>query len=347
MRDFGVLFFTFLLIVSCSTGEKSSDLDKEPILENIAYKLAIPAYENSLKSFVSLDSAIVFLEEYNNGYNLSVVQDLWIVAATKWARTAPYNFGPIDELLIENNFHYYPQDTSKLSSAVKKFSGEQNFINALGSNSRGLGALEYLLFTDTIQSKEISFSKILSKDLIKLNQQILNEWKSDYAKKFITNTGNNISASITVLTNQWIELAERVKNNKIGSPAGKIPGIDKNFMAVPAPFSESSIAIIAANLSELQIAFNGDNGKGVDDYLNDLNIEDADGKILSDKINSKFQDLLDLLDESDKSLADLINQDSEKLDQMYLESLNLTILLKTDMMGQLGLITTFSDSDGD
>ena len=81
--------------------------------------------------------------------------------------------------------------------------------------------------------------------------------------------------------------------------------------------------------------------------LNALDIKDNEGKLLSHKINAQFDLLLELTDDEKHKLIDLIQEDPEKLDQIYLQIINLSILFKTDLMSQLGLITTFSDSDGD
>jgi len=350
MRNFKTLaFFTLIILSACTSSEKNTAFDKGPMLENIAFHQAIPAYENSLEAFKKLDSTLNSFDDAPVGKNLDDIQKLWVNASINWAKTAPYHFGPIDELLIENNFHYFPVDTSKLKAALLKFNGDENFINEMGSNSRGLGALEFLFFSEEFMAhpKHIAFAKILSRNLVKLNQEILAQWKSKYAQAFASNTGNNINASITLLTNQWIELAEDIKNNKVGRPSGSIAGSEKNDLALQAPFSQTSSSIIQANVSALQNSFNGGEEKGVDDYLNALNIVDDNKKLLSDKINSQFDLLMQLLDGKDQPLSILIQKDAEKLDRIYLETLNLTILLKADMMGQLGLITTFSDSDGD
>jgi len=350
MRNFKTLaFFSLIILSACTNSEKNTGFDKGPMLENIAFNQAIPAYENSLEAFKKLDSTLNSIDDAPVGKNLKDIQKLWVKASINWAKTAPYHFGPIDELLLENNFHYFPVDTSKLKSALLKFNGSENFINEMGSNSRGLGALEFLFFSEELMAhpKYMAFAKIFSHNLVKLNQELLTQWKSSYARNFASNTGNNINASITLLTNQWIELAEDIKNNKVGMPSGTMAGTEKNVLALQAPYSQMSSAIIQANLLALQNSFNGGEGKGVDDYLNALNIVDDDKKLLSDKIHSQIDLLIQLLDGEDQPLSNSIQNDAEKLDRIYLEALNLTILLKADMMGQLGLITTFSDSDGD
>lgn len=350
MKEIKILAVLSLAILSsCTNSEKNTDFDKGPMLENIATNLAIPAYANSLNAFQALDSTISLLKENPSEKNRSATQNSWTKAAISWTKTAPYNFGPIDELLIENNFHYFPVDTIKLRNALKVFNGSNNFINELGSNAQGLGALEFIFYSKNVEldSSNLAFAQMLSNNLIQLNQKLLNEWKSEYSEVFKSSTGSNVNSSITNLTNQWIELAENIKNDKIGMPAGKVVGTEKNTFAVYAPFSKNSIALIKANLMALQNSFNGGNQNGIDDYLNALDIKDEDNQLLSEKINIQINTLMELLDDENQNLTDLIKNDDEKIDQIYLEALNLTILLKADMMGQLGLITTFSDSDGD
>jgi hypothetical protein len=343
------LFLIALFLTACGGSKDNTNLDRGPILKNIAYNLAIPAYENSLQAFQNLDSALNILETDNSEKNLLSTQSHWKEASINWAKTAPYNFGPIDDLLVENNFHYFPSDTAKLHSALQNFNSDENFINELGSDSRGLGALEFLLFSQkmTLNKSNIAFAKMISHNLVKLNKEILTQWKSEYAESFTASTGSTINSSITRLTNQWIEVTETIKNDKFGLPTGNMTGSEKDTLALQAPFSQVSSAIIEANLAALEISFNGGKEKGMDDYLNALDIKDDENKLLSDKINAQIKLIIELLDTDNQSLTKLIKNDSDKLDRIYLEVLNLSILLKTDMMGQLGLITTFSDSDGD
>ncbi|WP_375579746.1 imelysin family protein [Marivirga tractuosa] len=344
-----IVFLSFIILSACTNTDRNTDFDKKPMLENIAKNLAIPAYESSLKSFISLDSSISLLKQENEDNLLKNVRELWKNASITWAETIPYHFGPIDELLIENNFHYFPIDTSILNKSLLQFNGEDDFINQIGSNSRGLAAIEYLLFSKKtgLDSTKISFAKMISRNLVNLNEELLNHWTSNYAKSFIRKPGNDINASMTLLSNQWIETVEKIKNVKVGMPSGIIAEEDKNLIAIESPYANISLSLIQANLRAMQKSFNGGEGKGVDDYLNALDIKDDEGKLLSFKINSQFDLLIELTDHEKHNLINLIQEDSEKLDQIYLEVINLSILFKTDLMGQLGLITTFSDSDGD
>ena len=64
------LFLIALFLTACGGSKDNTNLDRGPILKNIAYNLAIPAYENSLQAFQNLDSALNILETDNSEKNL-------------------------------------------------------------------------------------------------------------------------------------------------------------------------------------------------------------------------------------------------------------------------------------
>jgi len=344
-------FLKFALLISltflfgCNSGDKNADFDKEPMLKNIAYNLAIPAYQESLNNFEKLKQSITNFQK--NESSLNDLRSSWNSASVSWAKTAPYRFGPIDDLLIENNFYYFPVDTTKIQSAIANYNQEKGFISSLGSNVQGLGAIEFVLFTnETLNDNQLKFILMLSNQLAELNQEVLTQWENNYAEEFSKNTGSGINSSISKLTNQWIEIADYIKGDEVGRPAGKTVGIDKNIYNLQSPYSQTSLAIIEAKLFALQQSFNGGEKEGVDDYLKNLDIKISDNLPLNEKINNQINTVLARID-SQESLAKMITESSKQVDQIYLESLNLGILLKTELMGQLGLVTTFSDGDGD
>jgi predicted lipoprotein len=93
--------------------------------------------------------------------------------------------------------------------------------------------------------------------------------------------------------------------------------------------------------------FNGGNGAGMDDYLNALDVKDDEGLLLTKKINQQFDKVINIARSIEEDLSSAIINQNPKLDELYLEMINLTIIIKNDMMSQLGLLTVFSDNDGD
>ncbi|WKV13317.1 imelysin family protein [Marivirga harenae] len=350
MKNIIVIYFGLtVLLFGCSDTKEKTDFDKGPMLKNIAFNLAIPAYEKSLASFENLQHELVASRNKTDTARINILRNSWKTAAINWAKTAPYRFGPVDELLIKNSFYYFPVDTTKLSKQVSNFDGNRDHIQSLGSNSQGLGALEFLLFTeDSVDQKtKIAFMEMLCNRLVELNRQVLKKWRDQYAKEFAQNTGSELMSSITKLANQWIEVVDYMKGDEIGRPAGKTVGIERNIFNLQAPYSKISSELIESKLEALQESFNGGTKEGVDDYLNSLNIKMSDNIQLDVKINQQINSLKANLEGEKKPLSELILEESKKVDLLYLESLNLSIILKTDLMSQLGLVTTFSDSDGD
>ena len=344
------VFILFLTIIAtaCARSTENTELDKGPLLGNIAFNLAIPSFENSLKEFENLEQKLGAFKDDKSEIALEDLQNSWKKAALSWAKTAPYRFGPIDDLLIENQFYYFPIDTTKLNLSISAFNGDPTVMQSLGSNIQGLGALEYLLFEkQAIDNRnQIVFLHMLARNLVALSRTVLNEWKEGYGEEFANNKGSELNSSLTKLTNQWIEVIDYIKGDEIGRPAGKTVGVEKNIYNLQAPYSHISSELIEAKVFALQQSFVGGDGKGLDDYLNTLDIKLSDNLPMAEKLNLQMETILSNL-ASDKSLATLITSESKKVDQLYLEALNLSIMFKTDMMGQLGLVTTFSDTDGD
>jgi predicted lipoprotein len=104
---------------------------------------------------------------------------------------------------------------------------------------------------------------------------------------------------------------------------------------------------LAENVESVKDVFNGGNGAGMDDYLNALDVKDDEGLLLTKKINQQFDKVINIARSIEEDLSSAIINQNPKLDELYLEMINLTIIIKNDMMSQLGLLTVFSDNDGD
>src|SRR5690606_22194052 len=108
-----------------------------------------------------------------------------------------------------------------------------------------------------------------------------------------------------------------------------------------------SKTLIYENLKAIQNTFNGGSGQGFDDYLNELNIKDAEGLLLSEAINAEFENAYSLLENLDNSLRDGMQNEKESVEKLIESVHQLYILVNVDMISQLGILTVYSDNDGD
>jgi hypothetical protein len=342
------------VFLACESKEKPSEFDRKPILLNLSDSLIIPSYEAVIQKVNAFEVAMLKFKASPNQAALELVQQAWLNLALSWKMAEVFNFGPIQDLLIASTIDYIPVDTSGILKGVANYKGQPDYLLSQGSNKKGIAAIEYIVYEKLGElllkvdnESYFSYLSLLSKDIEVKMQQVLATWTGGYRQEFVNSTGNAAGSALTLVSNQMIFLVERVKYIKLGVPMAKmdvsIPSPDK----VEAPYSHTSLQLLKQNVEALKIIFNGAEGTGLDDYILALNIKDAAGLLLSERINSQFDTVIAKTDELGSDLQQAVKNKDPKLEVLYLEMLNLSILLKNDMMSQLGLLTIFSDNDGD
>jgi len=351
MKHFNKIFLVAISIavLSCDSKEETaSSYDRKPILVNISDSLILPAYSNFQLEVSEFQSDLNIYENESTEANMKQLKEAWIQMALAWKYAEAYNFGPIESLFLENSMHYFPVDTAAISKAVENYSNQENYLASLGSNKKGLAAIEFILFSnEELSGQQLAFIQLLSTDLSNNMDKVLDKWNTAYHQEFIDKTGNSASSSMTLVANEMIFLLEKVKNMKLGEPMGKADMGEPHPAKVESPYSNISLKLLAENVESVKDVFNGGNGAGMDDYLNALDVKDDEGLLLTKKINQQFDKVINIARSIEDDLSSAIINHNPKLDELYLEMINLTIIIKNDMMSQLGLLTVFSDNDGD
>ena len=105
--------------------------------------------------------------------------------------------------------------------------------------------------------------------------------------------------------------------------------------------------LIRENLVSAQQTFNGADSTGFDDYIEALGIEDENGELLSEAINSEYENSFRILDSIDGSLENAIINQRETVQELIYSIQRLYVHTDIGMISQLGILTVFSDNDGD
>lgn len=105
--------------------------------------------------------------------------------------------------------------------------------------------------------------------------------------------------------------------------------------------------LICENLLAAQVTFNGADSTGFDDYIEALGIEDKNGELLSEAINSEYENAFRILDSINGSLEIAILNQKETVQELIDSIQKLYVYTNIDMISQLGILTVFSDNDGD
>ncbi|UII31772.1 imelysin family protein [Fulvivirga ulvae] len=355
-------------LVSCGDDdEKSADnFDRTKLLENIGTNIVVASYSDFSAKTALLEVSAVTFAETPTVDNLAKVQSDWLIAAKSYKMAEMFNFGPIDQLNLMTSIDNWPTNISNISSVLETTEAIDNdFVKNLGSSTKGLPAIEYLIFDDELDNAAIvqafvdnqnrsDFLKALTVNLAEITLQIDNEWTADkgnYVTEFINANGKDISSSANILANNLIQLVEIIKNEKVGIPLGKKSGGTIFPEDVEAPHSLQSLELILQNLTSIKQVYTGDTDSGsersgFEEYLDGVNAQ-YQGEQLSVVIAQQIDACITATEAIDMPLKQALTDEPVKVDKLYTELQKLTIYVKTDMMSSLGLLVTFSDNDGD
>ncbi len=351
-----IAFCTIILLTNCSDSPGITyNYDRSFILKNVAENIAIPAFKDFADKSISLDTSIASFIANPNTETLTNVKATWLEAKTAWKRAEMFRFGSVDDLSYETSLDFWPTSAVGIENETKSYDASETYLDGVGSNKKGLPAIEYLLFAETDENvieafadeKRQGYLKALSSKLANQASEILAAWEGDYKTAFIANTGNDAGSSATLLANNMIILVETIKNKKVDAPAGLQKGSLKNPKAVESYYAEKSMEMITANLYVVREVFTGQDGSGFDDYLDALNVKGDESANLSADITSQIDACLAAAAAITDPLQMAIDSQREKVQDLFVKTQNLTVMMKTDMMSRLGLIVTYSDNDGD
>lgn len=351
IKKFTIATFILFLIGGCS----GNNFDRSLILENVTNNLIIPAYEDFNQTADALHSSSLTFTENPSPQTLADLKMAWERSIKSWKRAEVYNFGPVESLVLVTAIDRWPTSERGIEQAIEDFDRSDDYLIRIGSNRKGLPAIEYLLFHDEgpVILEEFSdadrktYLNLLTEALTQHSSDILEEWNSGYAEEFISKTGNEADSGITLLANELGYMLQKVRMEKIEIPFGSQTEGTPRLQMLESVHANLTKELIRENLISAQQTFNGGEGSGFDDYIAALGIEDENGELLSEAVNREYDNAFLILDEIDGSLEDaILNQKSTV--QELIDSINqLYIYTDIDMISQLGILTVFSDNDGD
>ncbi len=362
MRRFPRLSLTVIMILgstvltSCRLG-----FDREAMLGRIADTVILPAHLALTEEARDLDEVTRQFTEEPNAGTLGTLREQWLATELAWKRVELYEFPGL--LLIHNAIERRPARVAFIEeaiagaddSALGQVNGE--FVESLGSTSKGLSAIEYLIFPAEEQGRPVlesfddparsAYLAALTANLWSKTQELYQFWNSDgenYAESFRENDseGADIESSVSLLANKLIELHEVSMHIKLGMPMGQTTHGIPQPEEVESYLSGNSLELMTASLESLHRTFDA----GLDDYLDYLDRRGS-GNLLSMAIHTQFDTVLGALENINGPLQDAVTDAPAEVEMAYDAMRLLLVLLKTDMSALLGITVTFGDSDGD
>lgn len=368
------LLTAVLLLTACSGVVASPSpmaagdgFDRRAMLENVTTQVIVPAHESFVVVLADLETAVAAFTGDPNPTTLTAVQGAWQTASLGRMALLSFRIGIIDDSLLHNRLDNRPPRAEFIEETI--LAGEQaitsEYLDSIGSSSVGLGAMEYLLFdpvggdtavlatfTDADDAdRRRALLLALAQNLHQRGADLAQIWAAggdNYAQAFIAADmdGGELQGSLNMLVNQMINDVEEIISSRLGKPSGQRSNGMIRPDLVEAPYSQTSLPRIAATVAGLQVAFNGGDGPGLDDYLDFLGAEYESG-LLSEAINAQFAASLAALHAIDEPLETAVQTDLPQVEAATEELQSLLVLLKVDMANHLGVTLTFNDNDGD
>ena len=347
------------------------DFDKFNLLKNLSDNYITPSLSAYNDKINTLNNDILSFTSNPSINGLSIVRNSWEEAILNWQDIAFLDFGPSEYILLRSQTNTFPIDTTELKNSI--ISGTWNFQNSTFNDSKGLQALDYLLFkpgytdTDLItyfqsDSNATNYLKSISEDLLININYVTEQWdlqKEDFINDFeTTNTGyssNSQGSSISNIINALcLHYEFYVRRGKVGLPMGVFNGFSQQELPhlVECYYSGKSFQNAIRSISSIRKFINGssytanDNGLGLDDYMNFVNAE-LNSQQLSTVIDNQIVTILYELDNYNNSLSDEIMTNKTALSVSYGELQRLVPYIKVDMTSALGVLITYQDNDGD
>ena len=334
--------------------------DREAMLTSVVDTVIIPSHSALSAEAATLDQLAQRFVAEPSVEALETLRSQWLATDLAWKRVELFELPGL--LLVHNAIERRPARVSFIEDAIQGPDEsalqeiDADFVESLGSTSKGLSALEYLIFPSEAHERPVldsftdptrgAYLTALTGNLARKVGELEAFWLPEgenYAEVFRENDseGADLQGSVSLLANEMIELNEIVLRTRLGMPMGQTTDGVPQPRDVESYLSGASVQMMAANMESLRDTFDA----GLDDYLDYL--QRSGEEPLSSAIHDQFQVVLSSLGVLEQPLQTAITESPLDVRTVYDAMQGLLVLLKTDMAGILGITVTFSDSDGD
>jgi len=345
------------IIISCkndgttTADEYTNNYYKREQLNNIYENEILPLHQQfSLETQILSSLALSFSNDINSE-NLIQLKEQSKIATSVWKKCELYDIGEIKNSFIHYTINSWPANTNFIENNIATTATiNESYIASIGSSSKGIVGIEYLLFNSdegtTISAFQYSSSRLdyLTACIAELNYNsntILNQWLS-YHNEFVTNIQGGISGSQNEIINNMVALLEEVIMSKLNN------AVNQNDITEFEAFrSDFSLEMIKSNITAIHCCYTGDfrftpNRIGFKKYLTELGNAE-----LAIEIDEKFNSVISKIDAMNPSLNSSLSNNVEEINELKTDIEALLFLIKIEMSQAIGSTITFNDNDGD
>jgi hypothetical protein len=357
MKRYSLVLSTLLvlLIAGCKKSEAPT-YDRAALLDNMANGLILPGYEQLRTDLTNLETAASTFHTTTSAENLAALRSAFLDAYLSFQAVKMYDFGPAADYAFKAACNTYPTNTTKIDENISSGS----YILGAAENTAAIGfpALDYLYYNGddvtiinqfTTDPDANARKTYVDELIIKMKTEleaIISSWNGSYRATFLAANGTDVGSSISLMYNEWVKDIELLKNAKIGIPAGLFSGGEQFPDYVEAYYSGYSKTLALASLNALEQVFLGATGEGMDDNMS-FEVENGTAMVSSSEITDQFSVCRTKIEALGEPFSESIPANPAGFNEAFQEIKKLVAYAKTDIPAILGVLITYSDTDGD
>ncbi len=355
---------TALLLSACQQ-EATTPYDRKQMATDLVAKVILPRHQQFSDRTHALSDAISAFASAPDMAGYMTIRQLWLETKLGYKLIQPYNMGDVAQTYIHNKMNKWPVNAVFLESFISGTDSlDQPFVDGLGSTSKGLAAIEYLLVGDATEYSEayaqlvnspdsyrrLAFLQALALDLYFKAYYTNDIWQPDgdnYGQTITDLPTSGIESPVNMLVNKMVERLEQLAIVELGAPLGA----DNGGMADPtdaeAYRSRQSLACVRQGIVSVKELFQGDT---VQDGIG-LSIK---GHLVQSGAAATANDIEVHLDAAIAQCEDIsvpmeegVVSGPQHYEAVRQELIVALSLVKTEMVTTLAVTLTLNDNDGD
>lgn len=341
-----------LSLTGCGTKPPEAEF-----LQRLTDQVIVPQYASLQTTSTDLAQTLTqYCDATATAPTLAQVQQQWLNTMDAWQTVQPIQFGPVRDKNLGWEMQFWPDKKNLTAKKVQQLLNSQDALDEprLQKASvvvRGLPAIEYLLFDETLSAttqapRQCQLLRLTADHIQATSAQLRQGWSDDYQHTLLNPGPDNAQfpealQAVAVVIDSYMTQLEQIKDRKLAQPLGiKTSKQRLNAYQLESWRSQHSRANVRNNISSIATLMNEG---GFYDYL-----VARDQQTLADDIQSSIAQTLSAINASDTSLfIELSNADSTNLQAMHDQLTGLLALFKTQLPAALNIQLGFNNNDGD
>ena len=357
------------LAVACSTAsseqgeptspagapETSASASRQDVLVSLTDALIVPRYQSVATETDRLRTALHDLCANPMPDTLATARNAWRDARAPWLRSQATWFGPVMERRSRSLVDWSPVDVER----IERLLDEKDAVTAfdvrefLPATTRGLGAIEYVIFGDDAATLDVlaSADSVRCQYLTALGDVAAEEtaglaadW-AGYAGYFNGTASSSLldRAAVDELVSASIFLTRSITDMRLGKALGADGGTP-DPSAIPGGDGRNAVADLRNQALGMRDVYDGSgdgSGLGLDELVAGVSTE-AD-----ERMAAAFEAVLAAFDGLEEPLQATVVNNPEPAREAHARLQELQRAWNTEVVSLLGVTVGFADTDGD